>query len=179
MGRHKLQTMSTAECTDQIPRPIVVPFIRQHHLMLKHDNAELHVARICTQFLEAENIPVLAQPACSPDMSPIEHVWDALDQRVRQRVPIPANIQQLHTAIEEEWADIPQAKINNNNLCKGDVSHCMRQMVITPDTDISDPLVVVIGIRDQKMQICSPSHVKSIVQCLINVCTKNYTFYTF
>ena len=30
-----------------------------------------------TQFLE--NIPVLAWPACSPDMSPTEHVWDALD----------------------------------------------------------------------------------------------------
>ncbi len=33
------------------------------------------VARICTQFLEAKNIPVLAWPAYSPDMSPIEHVW--------------------------------------------------------------------------------------------------------
>ena len=26
---------------------------------------------------------------------------------------IPANIQQLHTAIEEEWTNIPQATINN------------------------------------------------------------------
>ncbi len=71
--------------------------IHDHHLMLQHDNARPHVARICTQFLEAENIPVLAWPAYSPDMSPIEHVWDALDRRIRQRVPVPANIQQLHT----------------------------------------------------------------------------------
>ena len=28
-------------------------------------------------------------------MSPIEHVWDALDQRVRHLVPVTANIQQL------------------------------------------------------------------------------------
>jgi hypothetical protein len=41
-------------------------------------------------------------------MSPIEHVLDPLDRRVRQRVPVPANIQQLHTAIEEEWNNIPQ-----------------------------------------------------------------------
>ncbi len=46
-------------------------------------------------------------------MSPIEHVWDALDQRIRQRFPVPANIQQLRTAIEEEWTNIPQATINN------------------------------------------------------------------
>ncbi len=76
-----------------------------HHLMLQHDNARTHVARICTQFLEAENIPVLAWPAYSPDMSPIEHVWDALDRRIRQRARVPANIQQLHTAIEEEWTN--------------------------------------------------------------------------
>ncbi len=31
--------------------------------MLQHANARPHVARICTQFLEAENIPVLAWPA--------------------------------------------------------------------------------------------------------------------
>ncbi len=34
--------------------------------------------------------------------TPIEHVCDALDWRIRQRVPVPANIQQLHTAIEEK-----------------------------------------------------------------------------
>ncbi len=116
---------------DEILRPIVVPFIHDHHRMLQHDNAQPHVARICTQFLEAENIPVLAWPAYSPDMSPIEHVWDALDRRIRQRVPVPANIQELRTAIEEEWTNIPQATINN-------MINSMRrrwQMVVKPDTD--------------------------------------------
>ena len=59
------------------------------------------------------NVPVLPRPAYSPDMSPIERVWDDLDRRVRQRVPVPANIQQLRTAIEEEWDNIPQATINS------------------------------------------------------------------
>ncbi len=52
---------------DEILRPIVVPFIHDHHLMLQHDNARPHVARICTQILEAENIPVFGWPAYSPD----------------------------------------------------------------------------------------------------------------
>ena len=53
---------------DEILRPVVVPFIRRHQLVFLHDNALLHVTRTCTQFLEAENVPVL--PAYSPDMSP-------------------------------------------------------------------------------------------------------------
>ncbi|KAL0185122.1 hypothetical protein M9458_020818, partial [Cirrhinus mrigala] len=79
---------------DEILRPIVVPFIHDHHLMLQHDN----------------HGPMLQG---SPAYSPIEHVWDALDRRIRQRVPVSANIQQLHTAIEVEWTNIPQATINN------------------------------------------------------------------
>ncbi len=98
---------------NEILRPIVVLFIHDHHLMLQHDNARPHVARISTQFLEAENIPVIAWPSYSPDMLPIEHVWDALDWHIRQRVPVPAKIHQLRTAIEEEWTNIPQATINN------------------------------------------------------------------
>lgn len=54
--------------------------------------------------LEAENIPVLAWPTNSPDMSRIEHVWD---------VPLPVNIQQLHTAIEDEWANVLWATVDN------------------------------------------------------------------
>ncbi|KAL0150942.1 hypothetical protein M9458_053754, partial [Cirrhinus mrigala] len=88
------------EYRDEIPRPIVVALIHNHHLMLQHDHARPHVARI----------------SYSPDMSPIEHVWDALDRRIRQRV-------------EEE-----------STLCEGDVLHCVKQMVVTPDTDwFSDP----------------------------------------
>ncbi len=94
MGRRMLVTTNTGvfywwhlnaqRYRDEILRPIVVPFIHDHHLMLQHDNAQPHVARICSKFLEAENIPVLAWPAYSLDMSPIEHVWDALDWRIRQ-----------------------------------------------------------------------------------------------
>ncbi len=103
---------------DETLRPIVVPFIQDHHLILQNNNARPHVARICTQFLEAENIPVIAWPAYSPNLSPIEHVWDALDRRIRQRVQVPANIQQLRTAIEEEWTNISQATINLINFMR-------------------------------------------------------------
>jgi hypothetical protein len=98
---------------DELLRPIVVPFISRHPPVFQHGHARPNVARICSQFMEAENVPFLPWPAYSPDMSPIERVWDALDRRVRQRVSVPSNIQQLRTAIVEEWDNIPQATINS------------------------------------------------------------------
>jgi hypothetical protein len=86
------------------------------------------------QFLEAENVPVLPWPAYSPELPPIEHDWDALRGDVQQRVPVPVNIQQLRTAIEQEWDNNPQF----DQLYAKEMSHCMRQMVVTPDTDTPD-----------------------------------------
>ncbi len=47
---------------DEILLRPIMSFIHNHHLMLQHDNAQPHVARICTQFLETENILVLEVP---------------------------------------------------------------------------------------------------------------------
>lgn len=71
--------------TMTILRPIVVPFIRHHHLILQHDKAQPHVPWICKQFFKTGNIPVLARPADSPD---IEYVWDSLDQCVIDVIPL-------------------------------------------------------------------------------------------
>ena len=60
-----------------------MPFIHDNNLMLQHDNTRPHVANICTQFLEAENIPILAWLEYSLNMSPFEHVWDANGDHTR------------------------------------------------------------------------------------------------
>ncbi len=121
---------------EEILRPIVMPFIHDHHLMLQHDNARPHVARICTQFLEAESIPVLAWPAYSPDMSPTEYVWDALDRRIRQRVPVSPISSNFAQPLKRSGPTFHRPQSTTwSTLCEGDVLQCVRQMVVTPDTD--------------------------------------------
>ena len=96
---------------DEILGPVVVPFMtaNPHVTTLQQDNARCHTARLCTDFLNRQNIPVLPWPALSPDLSPIEHLWDNLGQRVRRRQPL--TLDQLINILLEEWNRIPQEEI--------------------------------------------------------------------
>ena len=61
---------------DEILRPVVVPFVQQHHIIFQQDNARPHVARVCQDFLANHSINPLDWPPYSPDLFPIEHLWD-------------------------------------------------------------------------------------------------------
>lgn len=98
---------------DEILSPHLVPFLQQHNLTLQQDNARPHVARICTAYLQAHNIDVLPWPAFSPDLNPIEHLWDELDRRVRRRDNPPSSVPELEQALLQEWNNIPQMTVNN------------------------------------------------------------------
>ena len=60
---------------NQILQPEAVPFLQRHGpAILMHDNARPHVARICRQVLNRNNVKVLPWHAVSPDMNPIEYI---------------------------------------------------------------------------------------------------------
>ncbi|GFR82544.1 transposable element Tcb1 transposase [Elysia marginata] len=97
---------------DEILRPHVVPAIHNQGLTFMQDNAPAHRARITNQFLYENNIPVLHPwPPYSPDLNPIEHLWDLLDRRVRMRQPQPQTLLPLERALHEEWDNIPQQAV--------------------------------------------------------------------
>ena len=91
----------------------VVPFFEQHDdlRMFQHDNARPDSAGITSDYLHAEGVTVLPWPAFSPDLSPIEHLWDQIGRRVAQRDNPPRTRQQLVNALTEEWNLIPQRNI--------------------------------------------------------------------
>ena len=75
--------MTAVRYRDEILRLVAVPLV-QRNLILQQDNARPHVARVCQDFLANNNIAPLAWPPYSPDFTPIEHMWDELDRRVRK-----------------------------------------------------------------------------------------------
>ncbi|GBN09562.1 hypothetical protein AVEN_143850-1 [Araneus ventricosus] len=77
------------------------------------DNACPHRARLLQSYLESETIPQMAWPARSPDLNPIEHVWDILGRRIAGCSVPPSTLHQLQQALLQEWALLPQEAIND------------------------------------------------------------------
>jgi len=55
----------------------------------------------------------MAWPACSPDINPIEHVWDMLGRRLRSITSAVQNPEQVAAALVEIWDNLPQDMIDN------------------------------------------------------------------
>ncbi|GFT65192.1 transposable element Tcb2 transposase [Trichonephila clavipes] len=77
------------------------------------DNARSHRATIVDECLQSEDITRMDWPAYSPDMNPIEHVWDMRGLQMAARQPPPTCLPELRRALLDEWCNIPQDHIDN------------------------------------------------------------------
>ncbi|KAL0159510.1 hypothetical protein M9458_043235 [Cirrhinus mrigala] len=89
---------------DEILRPLVRPYAGAvgPGFLLMQDNARPHVAGVCQQFLQDEGIDAMDWPARSPDLNPIEHIWDIMSRSIHQRHLAPQTVQELVDALVQE-----------------------------------------------------------------------------
>jgi hypothetical protein len=94
-----------------------IPFVLESPgYVFQQDNARPHSARATVQHLQSMCVEVLPWPAKSPDLNPIEHLWDVLGRRVRESgTAHPRNLNELRQRLLLEWNLIPQDDINK--LC--------------------------------------------------------------
>lgn len=69
------------------------------------DNAPCHKAKKTMEWLKNERIPLLDWPPTSPDLNPIENIWEIIDQKLAQYQI--NNKQDLWNAIKDVWDKIP------------------------------------------------------------------------
>jgi transposase len=96
-------------------QPVVVPHFDNHPLATRpvymDDNARPYHSRAVTAYLQSEAVTSVSWPAMSPDLNPIEHIWDMLGRRIQARQPPVQNIRQLEAALHREWQQLSQQDI--------------------------------------------------------------------
>ena len=93
----------------------VIPHFDNHPLLtrpiLMDDNARPHRSRAVIECLRQNAVSRIPWPAYSPDLNPIDHLWDILSRKVRAMNPTAQNLAELEAALHREWRQIPQRQI--------------------------------------------------------------------
>ncbi|GFU31511.1 transposable element Tc1 transposase [Trichonephila clavipes] len=119
-GRTRLHVVANGTLTGQrYIDEILLPHVRLFRgavgdkFVFMDDNATCHRTLAVQDCLDSEGIQRLVWPARSPDLNPIENVWDALGRQVAGRNYPPTNKNTLIRALTEEWDKLPQQLLDN------------------------------------------------------------------
>ncbi|GFV60929.1 transposable element Tcb2 transposase [Trichonephila clavipes] len=116
---------------------ILLPYVRLFRgamglqFLFMDDNAPCHRTVAAEKLLESEDIERMDWPARSPDLNPIEHVWDFLGRRLAARTLPPVTIRELRLALQDEWAAMFQQLIDTLILSMG--RRCETCLVVRGD----------------------------------------------
>ncbi|GFT84613.1 transposable element Tc3 transposase [Trichonephila clavipes] len=119
-GRTRLHVVANGTMTGQrYIDEVLLPHVRLFRgavgdkFVFMDDNATCHRTLAVQDCLDSEGIQRLVWPARSPDLNPIENVWDALGRQVAGRNYPPTNKNTLIRALTEEWDKLPQQLLDN------------------------------------------------------------------
>ena len=58
----------------------------ERNWVLQHDNDPKHRAHIVPKWLGEKGVERLKWPSFSPDLNPMEHIWDEVERRMRKEM---------------------------------------------------------------------------------------------
>ncbi|GFX23347.1 transposable element Tcb2 transposase [Trichonephila clavipes] len=104
---------------------ILLPYVRPFRgamgvqFLFMEDNAPCRRTVAAEQLSESEDIERMDWLERSPDLNPIEHVWEFLGRRLAARTLPPETIRDLRLALQDEWAAMPPQLIDTLILSMG------------------------------------------------------------
>ncbi|GFX12730.1 DDE_3 domain-containing protein [Trichonephila clavipes] len=133
-GRTRLKVVANGTMTGQrYIDEVVLPHVRLFRgavgdkFVFMDDNATCHRTLAVQDCLDSEGIQRLVWPVRSPDLNPIDNVWDASGRQVAGRNYPLTNKNTLIRALTEEWDKLPQQLLDNvvQSMC------CLKGMLET------------------------------------------------
>ncbi|GFX21230.1 transposable element Tcb2 transposase [Trichonephila clavipes] len=102
-------TVTGLRYRDETLDPYVRPYAAaiSNDFILMDDNARPHRARIVEEYLEDHGLERMEWPARSPDLNPIEHLWDYLGREVAALNPPPRSLHELKQGLLCVWSSLP------------------------------------------------------------------------
>ena len=99
---------------NEVLQPQALPFLQSFPgAVFQQSHARRHIATTVQSLFAKRQVQLLPWPAYSPDMSPIEQVWDFVGRRLARDPRLVASAVELWVSIQTIWNALPQADIQN------------------------------------------------------------------
>ncbi|GBM26547.1 Transposable element Tc1 transposase [Araneus ventricosus] len=102
------QTMKAANYLNIIADPYMAFVFPTGNGIFQQDNAPCHKARIVLEWFEEHTYEfhLMSWPPNSPDLNPIEHIWDDMERQLRTQTPPCPNISTLRDRCLDIWYNL-------------------------------------------------------------------------
>ncbi|KAG2456338.1 TCB1 transposase, partial [Polypterus senegalus] len=100
----RVNVASYQEILEHFMLPSAEKLYGDEDFIFQHDLAPAHSAKTTGKWFTDHGITVLNWPANSPDLNPIENLWDIVKRKLRNTRP--NTLDELKAAIEASWASI-------------------------------------------------------------------------
>ena len=91
---------------DDLQKSIEYYGLDRDNIIFQQDNDSKHTSGLAKQWFQDHGIDVLLWPPQSPDLNPIEHLWEILKRRLASYERAPGGILELWERVQDEWEKI-------------------------------------------------------------------------